>query len=99
MGKEGKKRIEGKLKPREIFEHAEMALKENLREETQVIVALQVEYQRIVADCMKMMQEKEAVKCAENAKLESRTQEKTSFCNAVTVQNQVLKQDLAQCNL
>jgi len=96
---EGMKRIQGKLKPREIFERAEAAFKENLRQETQVILALQVEYQQIVADCMKMMQEQEQIKCAEGAKLESRVQEKTSFCNAVMVQNQVLKQDMAQCNL
>merc|ERR1719401_2543459 len=94
---EGKKRIEGKLKPRQIFEDAERSYKEQLHQETLVILQLQSEYQQIVTECMKMMQQLEQVKCAENAKFEARVQEKASFCNSVQAQHQVLEQDLREC--
>jgi len=97
--KEGLKRIQGKLKPRSIFEQQNAQLKHELRRETDVILGLQSEYQQIVTECTKMMEQANAVKCAENAKLKTRSEEKTQFCNAVQVQHQVLQQDMSKCAL
>lgn len=97
--KEGLKRIQGKLRPRHEFDKEELMLKANLKKETDTIVHLQAEQQQIVTECTKEMQEQDQIKCAEEGKLRARQQEKTQFCNAVQVQNQVLRQDLAKCGL
>lgn len=95
--KEGLARIKSKLKPRHIFDKEEQQLKLGLQKETATILGLQSKHQQIVTECTKEMQEQDAIKCSEEGKLRRRLQEKTQFCNAITVQNQVLKQDLAKC--
>lgn len=94
---EGLIRIQGKLKPRSIFDEEEKKLKANLRKEVDTIISLQAENQRVVTGCTKEMQQKDTIKCAEDSKLKQRILEKTQFCNAIEVQNQVLKQDLGKC--
>jgi len=94
---QGLKRIQGKLKPVHSFDKEEKSLKQGLRKETDTILTLQSEHQQIVTECTKEMQEQDAIKCAEEAKLKNRIAEKTQFCNAVQVQNQVLNQDLEKC--
>jgi len=95
--KDGLARIEGKLKPRHVFDTEEISLKQGLRKETDTILNLQAEQQQIVTECTKEMMDQDAIKCAEEGKLKGRLAEKTQFCNAVEVQNQVLKQDLGKC--
>jgi len=97
--KEGLKRIQGKLKPRHIFDTEELQLRQGLQKETDTILNLQSEHQQIITECTKEMQEQDAIRCSEEGKLRSRLAEKTQFCNAIQVQNQVLKQDLAKCGL
>jgi len=92
-------RIKGKLKPAHTFDTEEIRLKVNMRKETDTILALQSEHQQIVVECTKEMAEQDAIKCSEEGKLRGREAEKTQFCNAILVQNQVLKQDLAQCGM
>jgi len=74
-------------------------LKAKLQTETANILLLQAQQQSIVTQCMKEMQEREAIKCSEEAKFKSRSAEKTQFCNAILVQKQVLIQDLSKCTL
>lgn len=93
---EGLKRMD-KVKPKAFFDNQEKILKEGLQKETATILALQSEHQQVVTACNKELQEQDAVKCHENGKLQSRQAEKAQFCNAIQVQNQVLKQDLAKC--
>lgn len=94
---EGLNRIQGKLKPRSTFDQEEQELKHNLRKEVDTIIHLQAENQGVVSQCTKEMQEKDAIKCSEENKLKTRIAEKTQFCNAIQVQNDVLKQDLGKC--
>jgi hypothetical protein len=96
--KEGLIRIQSKLRPRELFDKEDAQLKDGLQKETSDILALQSEHQQMVTECTKRMQEQDSIKCAEEAKLRSRLAEKTQFCNAIQVQNQVLKQDLMKCD-
>jgi len=96
---EGLIRIKGKLRPSSQFSAEESTLKTKLQTETANILLLQAQQQSIVTQCMKEMQEREAVKCSEEAKLKSRSAEKTQFCNAILVQKQVLSQDLSKCSL
>jgi len=96
---QGLKRIQGKLKAKNFFDAEELTLKTGLRQETDTILNLQSEHQQIVTECNKEMQEQDAIKCSEKGKLSSRLAEKTQFCNAIQVQNEVLKQDVVKCGL
>jgi len=96
---QGLKRIQGKLKPKHFYDGAELELKQGLQKETDTILNLQAEHQQVVARCDEEMKEQDAIKCSENGKLSSRLAEKSQFCNAIQVQNEVLKQDLAKCSL
>lgn len=96
---QGLKRIQGKLKPAHFYDAEQLQLKQGLRQETDTILNLQSEHQQIVTECNKEMQKQDAIKCSENGKLMSRQAEKTQFCNAIQVKNQVLNQDLAKCNM
>lgn len=95
---EGLKRIQGKLKPRHVFDEEEIRLKQELRKATDTILSLQAEQQQIVSECSKELKEHDALRCVEEQKVRSRQAEKTQFCNAIQVQHQVLIQDLQKCN-
>lgn len=97
--KAGLERIKGKLKPRHIYDNEEVMLKQKLQQETDTILHIQSEHQQIVTECTKELQEQDQIKCAEGEKLRVRIQEKTQFCNAIQVQNEVLRQDLAKCGV
>jgi len=92
-------RIQAKLKPRSIYEAQQHELKLDLQKETSAILSLQVQHQKVVSECTAEMQEQNAIKCSEAGKLNNRRTEATQFCNAVRVQNAVLKQDLAKCGM
>jgi len=96
---QGLKRIQGKLKPKGFYDADELQLKQGLVQQTNTILNLQSEHQQIVTECNKEMQEQDAIKCSEKGKLTSRLAEKTQFCNAIQVQNEVLKQELSKCGL
>lgn len=96
---QGLKRIQSKLKPKNFFDAEQAKLKQGLVQETNTILTLQGEHQQIVTECNKEMEEQDVIKCSETGKLTSRLAEKTQFCNAIQVQNEVLKQDVAKCAL
>jgi len=96
---QGLKRIKGKLKPKNFFDAEQEKLKQGLDQETNTIIKLQSDHQQIVTQCNKEMEEQDAIKCSETGKLTSRLAEKTQFCNAIQVQNEVLRQDVAKCAL
>merc|ERR1740138_1038497 len=96
---QGLKRIQAKIKPPHYYDAEMLQLKQGLRKETDSILELQSTHQKVVTACNKEMQEQDAIKCSENGKLTTRQAEKTQFCNAIEVRNQVLKQDLSKCSL
>lgn len=96
---QGLTRIQSKLKPAHFYDGAELQLKQGLQKETDTILSLQAEHQSIVVRCDEEMKEQDSIKCSETGKLKMRLAEKLQFCNAIEVQNQVLKQDLAKCGL
>lgn len=96
---QGLKRIQAKIKPPGFYDAEQLQLAQGLQKETATILQLQSEHQQVVGQCNKEIQEQDAIKCSEKGKLSSRLAEKTQFCNAIQVQNEVLKQELAKCGL
>lgn len=96
---QGLKRIQAKIKPPGFYDAEQLQLAQGLQQETATILQLQSEHQKVVTECNKEIQEQDAIKCSEKGKLSSRLAEKTQFCNAIQVQNQVLKQEVVKCGL